>query len=468
MGRNKTLLRNTSWVVIGNVGSKMVGFFMLPFYTHWLSPSDYGITSLVSTYAMLLINIVALDVADAIFVFPFGETKENIKKYFSTGLLFQIICVVILLLAFYVLSQFKLDGSFFKYIWFVCGLLISQLFQSYTQNFCRAIDKMTVFCYTGVVCSFCTSLLSICLIPKYGLIGYMTSMIVSNLITTLFTFLYSKSYQYTSLCSFKWSYLIKMTRYSIPLMPTAMMWWFINSLNKPLLEANTGLFAIGLMEVSSKLPSIMNMIFGFFQQAWMITVMDELKSKDFETYYNKMLKIIFTVQVFISLLMAFLAFPMVRLFTSEKYYSAWLYIPVMCLSTLFSNVSAFTGTIFTANKNSKSIFYSTIIAGIISVLMNYFLIPRFGLWGACFSMVIAFACSAITRIMMGWKTVKICNLTYYFINVLFVLASIACCLSHKSSFRYLGLILILALFLIYNYRSIFSALRFLKIKIGKE
>ena len=42
MGRSDKLVKNISFIVIGNIGSKLMGFFMLPFYTNWLSPADYG------------------------------------------------------------------------------------------------------------------------------------------------------------------------------------------------------------------------------------------------------------------------------------------------------------------------------------------------------------------------------------------------------------------------------------------
>ena len=47
---------------------------MLPLYTNWLSPADYGVTDIMGVYAGLLLNVVACDVSDAIFVFPSGAT----------------------------------------------------------------------------------------------------------------------------------------------------------------------------------------------------------------------------------------------------------------------------------------------------------------------------------------------------------------------------------------------------------
>lgn len=80
MGRNKKLAKNIGFVFVGNIGSKLVGFFMLPLYTYWLSPADFGLSDILGVYSNLLLNLVAFDMADAIFVFPSGEDNENIKK----------------------------------------------------------------------------------------------------------------------------------------------------------------------------------------------------------------------------------------------------------------------------------------------------------------------------------------------------------------------------------------------------
>ena len=53
MGKYKTLGQNTLYSFIGAFGTKMIGFLMLPFYTKWLSPSDYGTTDLITVYASL-------------------------------------------------------------------------------------------------------------------------------------------------------------------------------------------------------------------------------------------------------------------------------------------------------------------------------------------------------------------------------------------------------------------------------
>ena len=122
MGRNKKLAKNTGFIFIGNMGAKLMSFFMLPLYTQWLSPADYGMTDIINTYAMLLLNVVACDISDAIFIFPVGAEGKKIRYYFSTGFFFQIICSIVAAILFLGLSHIKSDNSFFTHIWFIYGI----------------------------------------------------------------------------------------------------------------------------------------------------------------------------------------------------------------------------------------------------------------------------------------------------------------------------------------------------------
>ena len=331
MGRNKVLAKNISFVLIGNVGSKLMGFIMLPLYTNWLSPADYGVTDIMGVYAGLLLNVVACDVSDAIFVFPSGATDVEIKKYYSSGFFFQVFCSLLCALAFFLLTFTGAKNIFFEYIWYVYGILISNLFQKYAQDFCRGINKMSVFSFTGIVQSVSIALFSILLIPRTGVYGFASAMIIANTMTGIFAFFYSRSYRFLSVFMFDWTYLKRMLKYSIPLIPTAVMWWLVSSLNRPLLEQYVGMFAIGLYAVANKLPNVLNMVFGLFQQAWNITAIEEFAKEDFSVYYNKMFRTVFGMQVLLCMVLVLFSKLFVMLFTSAEYMEAWRYVSLLCL-----------------------------------------------------------------------------------------------------------------------------------------
>lgn len=418
MGRSEKLAKNISFITIGNIGSKLVGFIMLPFYTAWLSPADYGITDLLTVYAHLMLNVVACDMGDAICIFPIGANEQKIRQYYSTGFFFQIACSVACLCLFCGMSLLHLSGTFGENLWFIYGILISALFQTYTQNFCRGINKMAVFSYTGILQTGAIAFFSFLLIPTLNVYGFVLATIFSNIISALFTFFYSRSYRYLSFGAFDHACLKEMLRYSVPLIPTTVMWWLISGLNRPLLEEYVGLFALGLIAVAGKLPNVMNLVFNLFQQAWIVTVVEEYKKTDFCCYFNKMFRMVIAVQVAVCLMIIMFSETFIDWMTTERFYEAWKYIPLLAISVLFGNTTGFLGTVFSATRKSKYTFYSVIMGGMSAVLFNFLLIPHLDIWGACLSICLSHAITVASRIYFSRKLVKFTGKRYLFGEVL--------------------------------------------------
>lgn len=68
MDKYRTLAANTALISIGTFASKFLLFFMVRFYTAYLSPSDYGTADLITQTANLLIPVVS-----------FGITRRRIS-----------------------------------------------------------------------------------------------------------------------------------------------------------------------------------------------------------------------------------------------------------------------------------------------------------------------------------------------------------------------------------------------------
>jgi O-antigen/teichoic acid export membrane protein len=284
-----------------------------------------------------------------------------------------------------------------------------------------------VFSYTGIVNSLSIALFSVLLIPHFGVFGFVSAMFIANFITGAFTFVYSRSYRYLSLRDFDTRKLKEMLAYSIPLMPTAIMWWLVSGLNRPLVEQYCGLYALGLLAVAGKLPSIMNLSFNMFQQAWTVTVLQEYGKESFEGYNNSMFRLIFSTQAIVCMCVTVAARPFILIMTTPEYMEAWKYIPLITIGTLFSNISAFMGTVFTASRKSIYVFVSAIAGGVSSVLFNFLLIPRFGVWGACMSIILAHLCSAISRIYFSNRFVPFHGMSFAVRQLFIVVMCYVCC-----------------------------------------
>ena len=58
----KTLVSNTMLISLGTFGSKLLVFFMVRFYTSYLTPADYGTADLITQTANLLFPLISLGI----------------------------------------------------------------------------------------------------------------------------------------------------------------------------------------------------------------------------------------------------------------------------------------------------------------------------------------------------------------------------------------------------------------------
>lgn len=422
MSNYKQLGKNTVLVFIGNIGSKMIAFLMLPFYTKWLSVEDYGISDNALVYVGLLIGIVTLSISESIFVFPKNQELKIQKQYFSSGLIYSLFLLIITSFLLYGIKEVLIKEEMLKSITANIGyiylLVVSLFLQTFSQQFSRSINKITVYTISGVVLTLLTAFLSIFLIPKYGLDGFFLAQISSYFVSAFYALIHSKAYKYFSLKYMNFDKYKEMARYSVPLIPNAIMWWLVGSLNRPLMEEYLGMHAIGLFAVAYKLPSLINVIFSVFMVSWQISVIEEYKKENYEQFYNKILRLIFALLVFCVIVLSVSGKYLNGFIADKKFYDAWLYIPILSLSSLLSSVSGFVGTNFSATRESRYYFYSSVWGAVVAIVFNLILIPFWGLYGAVITIVLSHFVMALSRIKYSWKIVKINEIKFYILMLL--------------------------------------------------
>lgn len=464
MGRYTRLGKNTALVFIGTAGSKLMNLLMLPLYTRWLTVTDYGSTDLINTYAALMLGIISCSIFDAIFIFPKDRPKSIQKRYFSSGICFWLFVMTLTAVASYagnkIASDLHYTGFISEYLWYIYGILGISYVQNLCQQFLRAIDKMIVYSTTGIVATICTVGFSFLFVSGGGGVkGYVTSIILANLVALIYSIILGKLWRFFGIKDLSRNALIEMLKYSIPLIPNGLMWFLINAFNRPLLESYIGLAAVGIFAVAGRFPNLLNTIYLLFQQAWLISVLEEAKKPTYSEFYNRMLKIVVVGQCFLAVLLAFSAKWIIKIFTTEEFYSAWQYIPLLVVGVIFMNIATFVGSNFAVTRESRHYFYSTVWAGMASLVFNFALIPFLGLWGACWSMTISQAICMIARIKYSWKTVHIINVPFYLYNLIFLSLGIISCTLIESSIK-LNLIMcaICTYFYIINARQINSVI----------
>ena len=86
----KDLSKNTVIFTIGNFGSRILSFLLVPLYTYVLSTSEYGTIDIVNTTVQLLIPILTLNVQDSVLRFALDS---DYRKEDVISISFRINCI---------------------------------------------------------------------------------------------------------------------------------------------------------------------------------------------------------------------------------------------------------------------------------------------------------------------------------------------------------------------------------------
>ncbi|MBU7003682.1 oligosaccharide flippase family protein [Pediococcus pentosaceus] len=403
MNRTKKLFSNSAIFVVANMGSKLISFIMVPLYSYYLSTKEFGTVDLILTTVNLFLPVVSLSLYDAVFRFIMDKSTKH-SKILSTAF-YSILLLSIFLGG--IISCFDFLQRDYLVLFSVI-LSMSSIFSMF-QNYVRASGKSKVFALSGVLNTVIFAIFNVILIIiiNLGVLGYLISYLAAIFISILYLFFHEHLWKYIKLKNYSLIELKQMLKYSLPLIPNSLAWWFTNDASKFFILMFVGISGNGLFAVANKLPSIVNMFFNVFSQAWQISAIDEFSSEDGAEYISKVLKYLIGVQVILIASFMLILQPFMKILFSSQYFEAWKYVPLMLISVLFANLSAFLGTMYLAAKKTTAIFTTTVVGMVVNVLFSYFLTPIFGITGTCLGVVFGFAVVVVIRIIDVKKIIEI-------------------------------------------------------------
>lgn len=89
----KRLTRNTVIYGLGNILQRGAAFLLVPLYTRFLSPADYGIVAIVNSIVQVLSIVYEMGQAGAVnrFYFEYADKRDELRNYLGTVFTFSLI-----------------------------------------------------------------------------------------------------------------------------------------------------------------------------------------------------------------------------------------------------------------------------------------------------------------------------------------------------------------------------------------
>ena len=396
MGKYKRLLSNTAILGAGTFISKVLVFLLMPLYTALLSTEEFGTADILTQTANLLIPLAALGIADGLFRFALDAEGEQRKEVFTTAL--SVVVVGILPLTA-IIQLLRLADIYDGYIWLILFYICAANLHLLCANYLRACDKTKAFAIQGIANTVLTILLNILflVVLDLGVLGYVLSVAVADTVMTVAIFFICRLYRDLSFKRREKRLLARMLKFSIPYIPTTMMWMITSASDRFIVTAFSGAAENGLYAAAYKLPTIISLAGGVFIEAWQFSSVSDAKpeerAKFFGTVYRNYMGIMFMGT---SVLIAGSKI-LTSLLLADSYYSSWQYVPVLSIAMIFSAFSAFVGSVYFLEKRSIRSFATAAIGALTNIVLNFALIPFFGAMGAAVATVASYLVAFVIR-----------------------------------------------------------------------
>lgn len=421
MTKNKELAKNTFILFIGVFFTKIIQYLLLPLYTGYLSTSEYGTIDLFNTIVTLLIPIIGLQIEQGVFRFLIDNRKnnDNKKDIISSSFAFVIISIILS----FILSIIILHFINNNYKWLVILNLYVTYFSSYLLQISRGLGDNKTYSIAGFIIAFITIISNILFLVGLGLKidGMMYGTAIGYLFGILFVFIKIKLYLYLSIKNVKIDKIKSMLKYSISMIPNSLSWWVFSSSDRFIITAFLGVSATGLLSIAYKFSNIGIIIYNVFNLSLTESISLHLKDDDIVIYFNSINNRICNLFTSIGILLISFMPLIFTLLVNDSYNGGYNLIPIAIIATLFQVYSSNLGVIYIAEKNTKSVAVTSIVASIVNIVTDLLLVQYIGIFAAVVSTVISYL------VLFIYRYVDICNkyfkLKYdnkFFVNLLIV------------------------------------------------
>lgn len=407
------LISNAVYFFVCTVLVKLVAYILLPICTQHMSTQEYGEADLIISTINFIYPLVALGIGGS--VLRYGMDSSYDKKILLTVsqklMLFN--CAVV----FLVIPFSNFFGAYSKYIYLIPIMVLLTNETNLLCDFSKSMDNTKVVVYGSGISAFFKVILVLLFVKyfKLGSIGMLWGYMLASGINVLVLLWMTKAPSYytknipQNICK---KYKRDILKYGIPLVPNSLAWWVLQLSDRYMVAYFVGAAANGLYAIAYKIPSILYAIVGIFNQAWQLSVIQEVDSKESTAYYNRIYRYYCLVCYGGTAVVILCTKILAQIMFKNEFYEAWIYVPVLMLAAAIKCQEEFFGPFFLAAKETKSYFVSSVLAAVVNVILNVIMIPQWGVWGASISTLI---CYYITYVYRALYVKRVYNMK---INVL--------------------------------------------------
>lgn len=385
--QTKRILKHSTIYAAGNILRQLVGFLMLPIYTRYLSPADYGVVGLL-TFAMSMMEpLFGARLGEAMPKYYFGEKDEE-KKHavVSTALIVTASISAATAFALFFIRERSSTLLFGTPIFgLAVGLfgvnILTQAVEYYGMTYIRILQKPYVFIGFSLSKLVVQLTLNILLVVslKMEVMGVVISGVASSSAYALILagyIIFKAGYRFDK------ELAKKMLSFSWPLWFVGLASLYILSGNRYYIRVFSSLEEVGLYELAAKFAMILTfLVWTPFNQFWETERFNYYQQQK-TSLFPKMFQLITLILVGTAVCIGIAAEPVIRIMAAPEFHNAYHAVPLLIIGTVLMCLTNFTNFSFMVSEKTRLISYISYATAVVITPLNLLLIPLYGYVGA--------------------------------------------------------------------------------------
>ena len=400
MSQKKKVIVNSFFYIFSSLLVKAVGFLLLPLYTLFLDPDEFGIINIVNGFVQVAVFIVAFSLYSAAIRFysEYKDDRPELKKFYGTIVSFLLVSGIIFIFLGIVfkreLIEIVFNGiTFYPYVLLSLIILYFVTLQTMYQNILQARQEGKKLTILNLITFGLTVLLKILflVILKQGASGFLVSQLIVNILYSFYMIIDLKK---NGLFEFRihTSMLRKALKYSIPIIPHNLSTNIASLVSKILINKTGKLIMVGLYGIAVQFGMLIDVIQYSVNRAFQPWFFNMMSKKDSNSnseilFLTKSLLSFYTI-IYVGI--GLFSQELVILMTPDQFTDSWLVIPILAVGFSVKSIYYFYVNIVMYHRSTaKKLFIATILGSVSDILLAYLLIPSYGMFGAACAFLIA-------------------------------------------------------------------------------
>jgi O-antigen/teichoic acid export membrane protein len=427
----RKILSDTVIYGVGNVLNRFIGILLLPVYTHYFTPAEFGIYSLVFAFWFFAVVFYLFGMETAFQKFYLeAKSEDEKKKIFSTTILMMLGSSVLLSIIIFLFSGFisKIvtgnSGNAYLFRLLSVILLIDSLTR-FPMILINSEQWSKVYSFINISAVILNVLCNVVFIAglHYGIESIFYSFLISYSYTAFVSLFICRKYFIFILDS---TLIQPLVKYGHLFLYYGIFLISLDLIDRFLLGYLKDDDTVGIYSACYRIGLVMNLAVSGFRNAWFPFFMKLKDEKENRKIFAKVFSYFCYACFAVFLVISFFVSDIVKIniggftFLNERYFEGLKIVPFIMLSYFFFGLYI---NILVASFFENKISYLLISSGIgciSNIIFNLILIPEFSFMGAAVATMLSYALMFLILYLFSQRIYHI-NYEWRRIGIIFLL-----------------------------------------------